>query len=70
MSDTESESAPKGDLREVLPESLHPLYERWLLVEEFRATHGSTYIGVLEAIVALVLIGGYVYWLYLFLVAG
>ncbi|MGM0398629.1 MAG: hypothetical protein ACQEQY_06500 [Halobacteriota archaeon] len=70
MSDSGSDPAPKGDFREVLPESLHPVYSRWLLVQEFRETHGDSYTGILESIVAFVLIGGYVYWLYLFFVVG
>lgn len=74
MSDTEDTSdqanAEVGGLEEVLPEPLLPIYAQYELIEEFRATHGDTYVGVLEALVALVLIGGYLYWLYLFFLAG
>lgn len=74
MSDAEDTSDPStaevGGLEEVLPEPLLPLYARYERIEEFRATHGDTYVGILEAIVALVLIGGYLYWLYLFFLAG
>ncbi|UWG49017.1 Uncharacterized protein HSRCO_2761 [Halanaeroarchaeum sp. HSR-CO] len=74
MSETESavedSTEDVGGLEEILPDPLVPIYERWLLVDEFRETHGDTYTGVLEAIVGAVLIGGYVYWLYLFFVVG
>ncbi|QLG63643.1 hypothetical protein [Halorarum salinum] len=59
-----------GGLEEVLPDPLLPVYDRFRLVQEFRETHGDSYTKVLEGIVALVLTGGYVYWLYLFFLAG
>ena len=68
---SESEPSTEDDpLRETLPSPLVPLYDGWQAFEDFRATHGDTYVGVLEAITAAILIGGYVYWLYLFFVAG
>jgi hypothetical protein len=45
-----------------------PAWRRLESIQEFRRTYGSTYTGVLEAITAAVLIGGYVWWLYLFVV--
>ena len=59
-----------GNLGEILPDPLQPLYLPIAALNDFRATHGETYIKILEGIVALVFIVGYVYWLYLFFVAG
>lgn len=75
MSDSEApedavDTENVGGLDEVLPEPLMPVYERFQLVQEFRETHGDSYTKFLEGIVALVLTGGYVYWLYLFFLAG
>lgn len=64
--DTES----VGGLGELVPEALMPIWTRIELVQEFRETHGSTYTKALEAIVAVLLIAGYAYWLYLFFVGG
>ena len=58
------------DVRETLPSPLVPLYDGWQAFEETRAAHGETYVGALEAITAAILIGGYLYWLYLFFVVG
>ena len=57
-------------LEEILPESLMPLYRRYELLGEARATHGPTGVKGIEAIIAAILIGGYVYWLYLFFIVG
>lgn len=56
-----------GGLGEIVPEPVQPIWRRMESVQEFRRTHGDTYLTVLEAIVAAVLAGGYLYWLYLFL---
>lgn len=64
--DTES----VGGLDELIPESLVPVWTRIERFQAFRETHGPTYTKALEAIVAALLIGGYVYWLYLFFVVG
>ena len=56
-----------GGLGEIVPEPLMPLWSRVELVQAFRRTHGETYVGVLELLTALVLAGGYVWWLLLFL---
>ena len=72
MSDSDEQEYAEnvGGLDEILPDSLVPIYEKWLLIDQFRETHGDTYTGILEAIVGAVLIAGYVYWLYLFFVVG
>lgn len=64
--DTENVSG----LGEIIPEPLMPIWTRIELFQEFRETHGPTYTKVLEAIVAVLLVAGYVYWLYLFFVVG
>ena len=69
-SDEQEYAETAGGLDEILPDSLVPIYEKWLLIDQFRETHGDTYTGILEAIVGAVLIAGYVYWLYLFFVVG
>ncbi|QHS18301.1 hypothetical protein GWK26_06045 [haloarchaeon 3A1-DGR] len=60
--DTESVSG----LGEILPEPLQPLWRPVERVQRFRRTHGETYITVLEAIVAVMLAAGYVWWAYLY----
>lgn len=55
-----------GGLGEIIPEPLMPAWRRFQLVQEFRETHGERYTSVLEALVALALTGGYIYWLYIF----
>lgn len=64
--DTES----VGGLGEVLPEPLQPLWRPVEAFYDFRRTHGETYVSVMEGIVALLLTGGYVWWLFLFLNSG
>lgn len=59
-----------GGLGELIPEPLLPVWRRYELFQAFRETHGDTYTKVLEAIVAVFLTVGYVYWMYLFFVAG
>ncbi|MFC4246004.1 hypothetical protein ACFOZ7_03185 [Natribaculum luteum] len=56
-----------GGLEEVLPPQLMPIWSRIQVIQDFRSTHGQTYVKFMEAIVALVLTGGYLYWLSLFL---
>ncbi len=55
-----------GGLEEVLPPQLMPIWSRIQVIQDFRRTHGQTYVQLMEAIVALVLTGGYLYWLTLF----
>lgn len=59
-----------GGLDELIPQPLMPVWTRIERFQQFRETHGETYTKILEGIVAAVLIGGYVYWLYLFFVGG
>jgi len=56
-----------GGLGEIVPEPLMPIWSRVEMVQAFRQTHGETYVGVLELLTALVLAGGYVWWLLIFL---
>lgn len=55
-----------GGLGEILPEPLRPLWRPVEAVQEFRRTHSDTYITAMEVVVAAMLTGGYVWWLYLF----
>ncbi len=55
-----------GGLEEILPPQLMPIWSRIQVIQDFRNTHGRTYVKFMEAIVALVLTGGYLYWLTLF----
>lgn len=55
-----------GGLEEVLPPQLLPIWSRVQLIQEFRNTHGKTYISVAEAIIAIALTAGYLYWLTLY----
>jgi DNA-binding SARP family transcriptional activator len=63
----ESKQADVGGLGEIVPEPLMPVWRRVESVQEFRRTYGDSYVGVLEALTAAALAGGYVWWLYLFL---
>lgn len=58
-----------GGLEEIVPEALMPVWTRVELIQEFRQTHGPKYVGVLELLTALVLTGGYIWWLMLYLAA-
>lgn len=58
---------PASGLGEILPEPLQPLYRPIEAVQEFRRAHSGTYIKIMEAIVAIMLTGGYVWWMYLFI---
>lgn len=64
------ETEEVGGLGEIIPQPLMPVWSRIETIQQFRETHGGTYTKILEALVAAVLIGGYVYWLYLFFVVG
>ncbi|ESS03957.1 MAG: hypothetical protein A07HR67_00937 [uncultured archaeon A07HR67] len=55
-----------GGLDEVIPEPFVPVWRRIELVQEFRETHGDTYVTVLEGLTAIVLALGYVWWVYLY----
>ena len=59
-----------GGLDEVIPEPLLPVWRRIELVQEFRETHSDTYVTALEALTALVLAVGYVWWVYLYFFGG
>lgn len=56
-----------GGLGEIIPEPLMPVWSRIELIQAFRRTHGEKYVGVLELLTALVLSGGYLWWLILYL---
>ena len=66
----ESSATEAGGLGEIIPEQLMPVWRQVERVQAFRRTHGDTYVAVLELLATIVLIGGYVWWLYLFLFAG
>jgi hypothetical protein len=56
-----------GGLGELIPEPLMPAWNQVEKVQAFRRTHGETYVGVFELLTALMLAGGYVWWLLLYL---
>lgn len=64
--DTESVSG----LGEIIPEPLMPIWTRIERIQTFRETHGPRYTKALEAIVAVLLVAGYGYWLYLYFIIG
>jgi len=69
--DIVASSAEKaGGLGEIIPESLMPIWRRVQLIQDFRETHGDKYVAVLEFITAAALVGGYVWWTYLYLLGG
>lgn len=55
-----------GGLDEIVPPQLMPIWSRVRLVQDFRRTYGNKYIRVMEAIIAIVLTVGYLYWLLLY----
>jgi len=74
MSDDDSpesiaaESAQQaGGLGEIIPDPLMPAWRQVEKVQAFRRTHGEKYVGAFELLTALVLTGGYVWWLLIFL---
>ncbi|WP_222914789.1 hypothetical protein [Natrinema sp. SYSU A 869] len=62
MVDTEN----VGGLGEIIPPWMMPLWSRVQLIQDFRDTHGPTYIKFIEAIISIALTGGYIYWLTLY----
>lgn len=64
------DTANVGGLGELIPEPLMPVWSRIQLVQEFRETHGDTYVTVLEALTAIALTVGYIYWAYLYFLGG
>ncbi|SEV86390.1 hypothetical protein [Natrinema salifodinae] len=58
-----------GGLEEIVPPRLMPIWRRIQLIQDFRSAYGRTYVKFAEAIIALVLTGGYLYWLSLYLAA-
>ncbi|GAA0241445.1 hypothetical protein ACFFQF_29840 [Haladaptatus pallidirubidus] len=67
--DQDDPTANASDLGELIPESLLPVWRRIEAIQAFRQTYGNRYTGVLEALTALALTGGYLYWLFLYLTA-
>lgn len=55
-----------GGLEEVIPEPLMPVWKRIELIQQFRETHGDTYVTVLEALTAIGLALGYLWWAYIY----
>lgn len=55
-----------GGLDEIIPEPLVPVWRRIELIQQFRETHGDTYVTVLEALTAIALALGYVWWAFLY----
>ncbi|WP_276274041.1 hypothetical protein [Haloarcula litorea] len=69
--DIAASSAEKaGGLGEIIPDPLMPVWRRVQLIQDFRDTHGEKYVAVLELLTAIALIGGYVWWIYLYLLGG
>lgn len=64
------ETSNAGGLGELVPESLMPVWRRIETIQAFRETHSDTYIKVLEAITAIVLTVGYLWWIYLYMLGG
>ncbi|MFC4360339.1 hypothetical protein ACFO0N_20530 [Halobium salinum] len=59
-----------GGLGEIVPEPLMPAWRQFERVQSFRERHGETYVTVLEVLTAVVLTGGYIWWVYLYLLGG
>jgi hypothetical protein len=59
-----------GGLEEVIPEPLMPVWRRIELIQDFRRTHGNTYVTALEILTAIALAVGYVWWVYLYFLGG
>ena len=64
------DTSKAGGLGELVPDRLMPIWRQIERVQAFRGTHGETYIKILEAITAVVLTVGYLWWAYLYLVGG
>lgn len=63
------ETEDVGSLGDVLPASLQPLWRPVDRIQAFRRDHGETYVNAIEALIAAVLIGGYLWWVFLFVTA-
>jgi hypothetical protein len=59
-----------GGLAEVIPDPLLPVWRRIELIQEFRRTHGDTYVTVLEILTAIALAVGYGWWVLLYFTGG
>ncbi|KAA9396616.1 hypothetical protein Har1130_18425 [Haloarcula sp. CBA1130] len=66
----ETSAKQAGGLGEVIPDPLLPIWRRIELIQEFRETHGDSYVKVLETLTAIALTGGYIWWMYLYLMGG
>ncbi|SEP24613.1 hypothetical protein SAMN04487948_12615 [Halogranum amylolyticum] len=69
MSSTDGSTEDVGGFEEFVPAPLMPVWIRLQTVQEFRETHGDSYTKVLEGIVAAILTGGYLFWLFLYFTA-
>ncbi|KAB1190663.1 MULTISPECIES: hypothetical protein [Haloferax] len=69
MSSSDGSADNVSGLEEFVPEPLMPVWDRFQAFQAFRETHGDSYTKVLEAVVAVILTGGYLYWLFLFFTA-
>ncbi|OYR42729.1 hypothetical protein DJ82_01555 [Halorubrum sp. Ib24] len=59
-----------GGLAEVVPDPLMPVWRRIELIQEFRRTHGDTYVTGLEILTAIALAVGYGWWVLLYFTGG
>ncbi|ELZ28401.1 hypothetical protein C474_14874 [Halogeometricum pallidum JCM 14848] len=59
-----------GGLGEIIPDPLIPVWRRIERIQSFRETHGNTYVTALEALTAIALAVGYVWWVYLYFYGG
>lgn len=62
------DTSQAGGLGEIIPDPLMPVWRRIELVQEFRETHGDTYVTVLELLTGIALTAGYVWWAALYLI--
>ena len=70
MSSADSQEKPEqqaGGLGELIPEPLMPVWKRIEKIQSFRRTYGEWYINALELLTGLVLTGGYIWWMLVFL---
>jgi hypothetical protein len=64
------DTSKAGGLGEIVPDSLMPVWMQVERVQAFRRTYGDTYVTALEALTAIALVVGYLWWAYLYLTAG
>jgi hypothetical protein len=64
------ETSDVGGLGEVIPDPLLPVWRQIERVQSFREAHGNTYVTALEALTAIALAVGYVWWVYLYFYGG